>query len=139
MQFTVRKRRQPPTIIIISLIDVLIVLLIFLMVTTTFKQQPALKLALPESKQTVKPGASENNIVITIAPQKPHFFLGERAVTEDKLEQELKASSAKTPQVSVSIRADKAAPVSELVKVMDATRSAGIKSVSMFIIPAGQH
>ena len=138
MRFTVRKRRQPPTIIIISLIDVLIVLLIFLMVTTTFKQQPALKLALPESKQKVKPGASEGNVEITIAKESPYFYLGQRAVVEEKLVQELKASVAKNPQLSVSIRADKAAPVNELVKVMDATKSAGIKSVSMFINPAGQ-
>ena len=139
MLFSVRKRRQPPTIIIISLIDVLIVLLIFLMVTTTFKQQPALKLALPESKQTVKPGAMENNVVITIAKEAPYLYLGQRAVTLEKLEEELKASAAKNPQVSVSIRADTAAPVGQLVKVMDAARSAGIKAaVSMFTKAAGQ-
>ncbi|NDD39996.1 MAG: biopolymer transporter ExbD [Verrucomicrobia bacterium] len=49
MQFTVRKRRNPPAVIIVSLIDVLMVVLIFLMVTTTFRQQPAVKLTLPES------------------------------------------------------------------------------------------
>jgi|SRR5438477_9811060 len=139
MLFTVRKRRQPPTIIIISLIDVLIVLLIFLMVTTTFKQQPALKLALPESKQTAKPGAMENNVVITIAKEAPYLYLGQRAVTLEKLEEELKASAAKNPQVTVSIRADTAAPVGQLVKVMDAAKSAGIKAaVSMFTKAAGQ-
>ena len=51
MQFTARKRRSPPAVIIVSLIDVLMVVLIFLMVTTTFRQQPAVKLTLPESKQ----------------------------------------------------------------------------------------
>ena len=57
MRFFIRKRRSTPTIIIVALIDVLIVLLIFLMVTTTFKQQSALKLALPESSQSEKAGA----------------------------------------------------------------------------------
>ena len=51
MRFFVRKRRQTPTVIIVALIDVLIVLLIFLIVTPTFKQQPSLRLALPESSQ----------------------------------------------------------------------------------------
>ena len=60
MRFYVRKRRQVPAVIIVALIDVLIVLLIFLMVTTTFKQQPALKLALPESSQAQKSGANES-------------------------------------------------------------------------------
>src|SRR6266536_386730 len=120
MRFTTRKRRQPPTIIIISLIDILIVLLIFMMVTTTFKQQPALKLALPESKQTPKPGASEDHVVITIAKEEPFLYLGQRPVTYDKLEEELKSTAAKNPQVNVAIRADTAAPVGQLVKVMDA-------------------
>jgi len=134
-----RKRRQPPPIIIISLIDILIVLLIFLMVTTTFKQQPALKLALPESKQTPKPGSTENNLVITISKEEPYLYLGPRAVTLVKLEEELKASATKNPQVSVSIRADTAAPVGQLVKVMDAAKVAGIKAaISMFTKAAGQ-
>ena len=51
MRFFPKQRRRPPAIIIVALIDILIVLLIFLMVTTTFKQQPALKLVLPESKE----------------------------------------------------------------------------------------
>ena len=60
MRFRVRKRRTAPAVIIVALIDVLIVLVIFLLVTTTFKQQSALKLALPESSQAKKAGANEN-------------------------------------------------------------------------------
>ena len=45
--------------IIVALIDILIVMLIFIIVTSTFKQQPALKLALPESSQAKKSGATE--------------------------------------------------------------------------------
>ena len=69
MQFYAHKRRQAPAVIIVALIDILIVLLIFLMVTTTFKQQPALKLALPESSQAQKTGASEAPpVVVSIDP-----------------------------------------------------------------------
>ena len=60
MKFLVHKRRTAPAIIIVALIDVLIVLLIFLICTTTFKQQPALRLALPESSTALKSGANEN-------------------------------------------------------------------------------
>src|ERR1044071_887707 len=67
MNFHVRKRRQAPTIIIVALIDVLIVLLIFLMVTTTFKQQPALRLALPESSQAQKSGADEKELPLVVS------------------------------------------------------------------------
>src|SRR5205809_3531048 len=100
MRFTMRKRRQPPPIIIISLIDILIVLLIFLMVTTTFKQQPAVKLALPESRQG-REGVSDKHLVITVARPEPFFYLGARAVTLDTLQRELSDAVARDPDVSV--------------------------------------
>src|SRR2546421_2933847 len=138
MQFTVRKRHQPPTIIIISLIDILIVLLIFMMVTTTFKQQPALKLALPESKQPPRTGSSEDNLMVTIAKQEPYLYLGQRPVTADKLLEELKTHAAQNPKVSLSIRADTDAPFGQIVKVMDAAKAAGINAVNACTTPAGQ-
>ena len=58
MRFLVHKRRTAPAVIIVALIDVLIVLVIFLLVTTTFKQVPALQLALPASRQALKPGVN---------------------------------------------------------------------------------
>src|SRR5512141_943921 len=107
MKFSTHKRRQAPTIIIISLIDILIVLLIFLMVTTTFKQQPALKLVLPESKQA-KQGTSDNphTLIVTIAKQEPYFYLGKHAITADRLQQELRSSAAKDPDSSLSLQPD---------------------------------
>ncbi len=137
MHFITRKRRSPPTIIIISLIDILIVLLIFLMVTTTFKQQPALKLALPESKQP-NPGTSEANLIVTIAKQEPHIYFGARPVTLEKLQAELTARFAQDAQVRLSIQADRDAPFGQIVKVMDAAKAAQIKSVDAVIKRAGQ-
>ena len=132
MRFLIRKRRSAPTIIIISLIDILIVLLIFLMVSTTFKQQPALKLALPESKQG-KPGASENSpIIVTIARQSPFLYLNTDPVTPERLQSELLSRAAKNPQVTLAIRADTDAPFGQIVKVMDIAKLAHIKSVSAF-------
>lgn len=138
MQFTIRKRRQPPNIIIISLVDILIVLLIFMMVTTTFKQQPALKLALPESKQTPRAGAAEDHLVVTIARQEPYLYLGPRPVTLDKLTDELKAQASKNPKIDLSIRADTEAPFGQIVKVMDAAKAAGIRAVSAFTKQTGK-
>ena len=138
MQFIARKRRQPPPIIIISLIDILIVLLIFLMVTTTFKQQPALKLALPESKQA-KPGASDAPLVVTIAQQEPYYYLGARPVTLDRLQQELASRVARNPKISISLRADANAQLQQILKVMDAARAANIKTpLELFAKPASQ-
>jgi biopolymer transport protein ExbD len=128
MQFIIRKRRATPTVIIVSLIDVLIVVLIFLMVTTTFKQQPVLKLALPESNQP-KSGATANAIIVTIPKSGPLYFKTD-PVTFDKLEQRLKEAAAANPNMTLAIRADTDAPWGQVVKVRDAAKAANIKNVS---------
>ena len=131
MQFTVRKRRQAPAVIIISLIDVLIVVLIFLMVTTTSKQQPAVKLVLPESKQS-KTGASENAWIVTIPNKGEPIFLNSQPITLEKLQERLIEAVQKNPETSLSISADTAAPFGQIIKVMDAAKAANIKAVSAF-------
>lgn len=140
MRFFVRKRKQTPTVIIVALIDILIVLLIFLMVTTTFKQQPALKLALPESSQALKSGASENAPLIVSIDAQGSLRLGPDAVplTVEKLRSELQARAAANPDLRLAISADKAAPVGQLVKVMDASKEAKVKTVNMFTKEAGK-
>ena len=132
MRFITRKPRNPPSVIIVSLIDVLIVVLIFMMVATTFRQHPALRLALPESRQSAKPGDTGDTLIVTIAKEEPHLHLGLRPVTLEKLLSELKAGTARNPHVSLSIRADAGAPWGEVVKVMDAAKEAGITMVNAF-------
>src|ERR1051326_2703262 len=116
MHFHVRKHRQTPAIIIVALIDVLIVLLIFLMVTTTFKQQPALKLALPESTQAQKTGAHEDAPLVLSIDASGNFRLGVDAtpVTVDTLKEKLIAAVAKTPSLKLAISADKSAPFGQI-------------------------
>jgi len=75
MKFLIRKRRTAPAVIIVALIDVLIVLVIFLLVTTTFKQVPSLQLTLPNSRQALKPGVTDNPPqIITIASNNVVFL-----------------------------------------------------------------
>ena len=139
MQFTSHKRRRNPSVIIVSLIDVLLVVMIFLMVTTTFKKpQPALKLALPESRQA-QPGAADTKpLVITIATNAPYFYLAETPVTIERLQKELLAAVKLDPQVKVAIRADKKSPFGEVVKVIDAAKVAQVGSISAFTDKAGK-
>ena len=118
--------------IIVSLIDVLIVVLIFMMVATTFKQQPALKLALPEAKQSGTADETANHLIVTIARQEPHLYLGQQPVTLERLQRELEQASRQQGQISLSIRADTEAPFGQIVKVMDAAKSAGIRMVNAF-------
>lgn len=134
MQFHIHKRRQTPAVIIVALIDVLIVLLIFLMVTTTFKQQPALRLALPESSQSHKTGANENAPLIVSIDSKGDLRFGPEArpVTADELKSDLRLEAEKKPDLRLAINADTAAPFGQIIKVMDAAKEAHIKMVNAF-------
>jgi biopolymer transport protein ExbD len=125
MHFTQHKRRRAPSVIIVSLIDVLLVVLIFLMVTTTFKKaESALRITMPESKQA-KPGAADPKaVVVGVASNAPYYFLADQPVTLDRLQKELAAATEKNPQVTVTIKADKMAPVGEFMKVLDAAKAA---------------
>jgi biopolymer transport protein ExbD len=138
MKFLTHKRRQAPAVIIISLIDILIVLLIFMMVTTSFKQTPALKLALPESKQPRQGVSTDAPMIITIAKNEPRFYIDTRLVTFSKLQEELVTRASKNPKVAVSIRADTEAPVGQVIRVMDAAKAANIRDINMFTKPPGQ-
>ena len=135
MHFFVRKRRQMPAVIIVALIDVLIVLLIFLTVTTTFKQQPALRLALPESSQAQKDGASETPPVIISIDAQGNLRMGPEAkpVTVDQMKAEILAQVGRNPDLRLAISADKAAPWGQVVKVRDAAAEAKIKIISAFM------
>ena len=134
MRFLVHKRRHAPAVIIVALVDVLIVLLIFLMVTTTFKQQSALKLALPESSQAKKVGANENPSLDVDIDDKGNLRVGlgpnKDPETLEQLQARLRDELKKNPKLVLTISAVKSAPWGRIVNVMDAAKEAQIKSVS---------
>jgi biopolymer transport protein ExbD len=136
MKFLVHKRRTAPTVIIVALIDVLVVLLIFLMVTTTFKQQPALKLALPESSQSKKSGANENPPLLVSIDAEGLYRFGQTSevVTSDQLHRRLVAEVQRLREhkqaVQLAVRADQKAPWFRVVFVMDLARELKIQSLS---------
>jgi biopolymer transport protein ExbD len=134
MRFLVRKRRTTPNVIIVALVDVLIVLLIFLMVTTTFKQQPSLRLALPESTEAKKSGANENPPLIVSIDAQGNLRLGAEAlpVTAEQLKSQLLADVGKNPNLQLAVSADKNAPWGQIVKVMDTAKEAKIKTLNAF-------
>ena len=134
MKFYPRRRRTAPAIIIISLIDVLLVMLVFLLFTTTFKNTPAVKLELPESTEAMKPGAGQDKppMIVTVAAAEPNYFVGNRAVTADRLLGELKSAKASDAQVRLVIRGDGDAAWRLVVKVLDFAKQSGITNVRAF-------
>lgn len=137
MSFYPRRRRSAPGIVIISLIDVLIVMLVFLLVTSTFRNQPAVKLNLPEVGDRTKAGARDTKppLVVTIAkttPTEPTYFLGDRPVTSDQLLSELKAVGTKDPKTQLVLRADRDASWEQVARAMTFARQANLTQIRAF-------
>ena len=120
-----------------GVIDVLMVVLIFMVVSTTFKNQAAVRLALPESSQAQREAAVSKALVITVAKEAPHFYFGTEPVEEAALEAELKKAMEGNPERGLSIRSDTDAPFGKIIKVMDAAKAAGVKGVKAFTKEAG--
>ena len=140
MRFTTHKHRQPPAVIIVSLIDILIVLLIFLMVTTTFKDIPALRLTLPETKQSApkQTQGEQQPVIVTITTNAPFYFLGRTAVTLPRLQDELSKRAQQDPRLVLAIRADTQAAYGHVVKVTEIAQLARVKEIKAFLQPAIQ-
>jgi len=143
MKFLIRQRRTQPAVIIVALIDVLIVLVIFLMVTTTFKQVPSLQLALPTSRQALRPGVNDDppkvvTIALALDGTNDVLFLGTHPYTLDQLQGQFVELAAQNPKVKLAVRADKDAHWKTLVAVMDAAKAAKIKDIAAFTKEAGR-
>ena len=143
MKFIQHQRRTAPAVIIVALIDVLIVLLIFLICTTTFRQQPALRLALPESSTALKSGANESPpLFISIeASGALRYGIAGDVVTPEQLRGRLIVDAEKTratgSEARLAVRADKAAPWGQIVRVMDIAKAANIRISSAYMKEAG--
>jgi biopolymer transport protein ExbD len=143
MKFIQHKRRTAPAVIIVALVDVLIVLLIFLICTTTFRQQPALRLALPESTTALKSGANENPpLFISIeANGVLRYGMAGDVVTPDQLRGRLIVDAEKLRatgnEARLAMRADKAAPWGQIVRVMDVAKAANIRISSAYMKETG--
>ena len=137
MRFLPRKNRKPPTVIVVALIDVLMVVLIFMVVSTTFKNQAAVRLALPESSQSQQEPSVNRSLIVTVAKKPPYFYLGSVPIGEGALEKEIKKALEVNPERQLSIRSDTDAPFGKIIKVMDAAKSAGVKGVKAFTRESG--
>lgn len=128
MKFYPRRRKAAPAIIIISLIDVLIVMLVFLLVSTNFKNQPSVKITLPDATGAPKAGAGPEKppAVVTIQSTEPHFYFGDRPVTEDRLLAELTAA-ARDPETRLLARADQNISLNLALRFVKLAGQAGFK------------
>ena len=133
MKFAVRKRRAP-SIIIVSLVDILTILLIFFVVSTTFKKdQPEVRINLPESKTATNAPAELEHALLTVSDN-DEIKLDGKTIAVEELETAVRNLS-ETRRTSLALQADQKASFGIIVKVMDALKLAGVKNLPAFTRP----
>ena len=111
------------------MLDVVFIMLIFFIVTASFVKEIGLDVNRPDAPTTeVKP--EDANILVTIDAN-DDVFVNRRLVDPRAVRANIERLHAENPQGSVVIQASKRSTNKMLVTVMDASRQAGVYSISI--------
>ena len=131
MNFQRGKQKEPLEINLVPLIDVMMVILIFLMITTTYSKYTELQINLPTAnaeKQLER--ASEVTVLVNAQGQ---YVINRSPVSFRSIEQlaeELKRAAGAMKEPVVVISADATATHQAVVRVMEASRLAGLSQIT---------
>ncbi len=113
---------------ITPMLDVVFIMLIFFIVTATFVKESGIDVNRPDAATAVK--QEKANILIAINA-KNEIWIDRRRVDIRSVRPNIERLHAENPQGSVVIQADKESKTETLIKVMDASRSAGVFNVAI--------
>ena len=131
MNFQRGREKEPLEINLVPLIDVMMVILIFLMITTTYSKYTELQINLPTAdaeRQLERP----NEITVLVSAQ-GQYVVNSSPVTFRSIEQfadELRRAGAALREPIVVISADAASPHQAVIRVMEASRLAGLTQIT---------
>ncbi len=131
MNFQRGKYKEEPEINLVPLIDVMMVILIFLMITTTYSKYTELQINLPTAdaeRQLERP----NEISVLVNAQ-GQYVVNRAPVIFASIEQlagELRRAGAGVREPVVVISADASATHQAVIRVMEASRLAGLSQIT---------
>ena len=110
------------------MLDVVFIMLIFFIVTASFVKEAGIDVNRPEAATAVKKDRA--NILIAIS-DKGEIWINKRRIDVRAVQANIERLHAENPQGTVVIQTDKKATTETLIKVMDASRAAGVYDVSI--------
>ena len=122
------RRKSESEVNLTPMLDVVFIMLIFFIVTASFVKESGIEISRPGASTATR--KEKGNILIAISAN-DQIWMNRRQVDPRALRANIERMHAENPQGAVIIQADKDAKTGLLVKVMDAARSAGVKSVSL--------
>ena len=108
------------------LVDVMLVLLVVFMITLPVVQQ-AVNVELPRVPST--PNHALTDAVQLTVDAQGHYFLADKNVPADLLENSLRTAAEKAPQLQLYIRGDKKVPYAQVAWAMTAAQRAGLSRI----------
>ena len=122
------RRKSESEVNLTPMLDVVFIMLIFFIVTASFVKESGIEISRPGASTATR--KEKGNILIAISAN-DQIWMNRRQVDPRALRANIERMHAENPQGAVIIQADKEAKTGLLVQVMDAARSAGVKSVSL--------
>ncbi len=113
---------------ITPMLDIVFIMLIFFIVTATFVKEAGIDVNRPDAATAVKQETA--NILIAIDANN-EIWIDRRRVDFRSVRPNVERLHAENPQGSVVIQADKDSTTETLIKVIDASRSAGVFNVAI--------
>ncbi len=119
---------EEATIDMTPMLDVVFIMLIFFIVTASFVKESGIDVNRPDAATAVKKDRA--NILVAIS-DKGEIWINKRRVDVRAVQANIERLKAENPQGTVVIQADRKATTEVLIKVMDASRAAGVYDVSI--------
>ncbi|NVK54526.1 MAG: biopolymer transporter ExbD [Alteromonadaceae bacterium] len=119
---------EEATIDMTPMLDVVFIMLIFFIVTASFVKEAGIDVNRPEAATAVKKDRA--NVLIAIS-DKGEIWINKRRIDVRAVQANIERLHAENPQGTVVIQADRKATTDTLIKVMDASRAAGVYDVSI--------
>lgn len=119
---------QEASVDITPMLDVVFIMLIFFIVTATFVKLSGIEVDPPQASTSVV--QEKANILIAIDANNK-IWINRREVDFRALRPNIERLHAENPKGSVVIQADKMSRNETLVKVMDASRKAGVYNIAL--------
>ncbi|WP_218352266.1 ExbD/TolR family protein [Alteromonas lipotrueiana] len=110
------------------MLDVVFIMLIFFIVTASFVKEAGIDVNRPEASTAVQKNRASVLVAISDTGE---IWINKRRVDVRAVQANIERLHAENPQGTVVIQADKKATTDTLIKVMDASRAAGVYDVSI--------
>ena len=124
-----RNRNKPESEVNLTpMLDVVFIMLIFFIVTASFVKEAGIEITRPGAATATR--NEKGNILIAITNNN-QVWMDRRQIDPKALRANIERMRAENPNGAVIIQADEKSENGLLVKVMDAAKLAGVKSISL--------